>query len=297
MFVRVAETGSFSAVARERGVTQPAVSRQIAALEEHLGARLVQRTTRSVGLTEEGRDFLGPAQAALLSVEEAESAVGLRHAGIAGLVRLSTSAGFGRSVVAPRIHRLLERHPGLIIDLVLDDPARNMVHDAIDLLVRIGDLPADSSYVVRRIGEFSEVVVGSPAYLDAHPPLEHPRDLTHHYCIIDDRAPHRTVWRMHGAEGTVDVPVGGRFRAESSDARREAALAGLGLTMLSAWLIRDELSHDQLRPVLPDWRFAPVPIHAVYPSRRHLAPRVRIVLDFLIDQLANDPVFSELASA
>lgn len=293
IFVRLAETGSFSAVARERGVTQPAISRQIAALEEYLGSRLVHRTTRNVGLTEDGRDFLGPAQAALQAIDEAERAVGLRHAGISGLVRLSSSVVFGRVIIAPRVHLLLNQNPGLQIDLVLDDPTRDLVHDNIDLAVRNGNLPTDGSYVTRRIGEFSEIIVGAPAYLDGRPPLKHPHDLAGHHCILDDRAASREIWTLHGPGGAIDVHVAGRFRTDSSDAKREAALAGLGLATLSELLIRRELRLGTLRPVLPAWRFAPVPIHAIYPSRRHLAPRVRVVLDFLVEQLVGDPVFSD----
>ena len=295
IFVRLAETGSFSAVARERGVTQPAVSRQIAALEEHLGARLVRRTTRNVGLTEDGRDFLGPAQAALQAVDEAESAVGVRHAGITGLVRISCSVVFGRIIIAPRIHRLLDDHPGLSIDLVLDDPARDLVQDNIDLAVRNGTLPTDGSYVTRRIGEFSEIIVGAPAYLDRHPPLQHPRDLAGHHCILGDRAAARETWTLLGPDGALDIHVTGRFRTDSSDAKREAVLAGLGLATVGELLIRKELRLGMLRPVLPAWCLAPVPIHAIYPSRRNLAPRVRVVLDFLVEQLVGDTVFSDQA--
>ncbi len=295
VFVRVAETGSFSAVARERGVTQPAISRQIAALEEHLGARLVHRTTRNVGLTEDGRDFLGPAQVVLGSLEEAEAAVGSRHAGIGGSVRVSASVVFGRVIIAPRIHNLLHRHPGLLIDLVVDDPSRDLVHDGIDLAVRSGALASDSSYVARRIGAFSEIIVGAPAYLDAHRPLERPEDLAAHQCILDDRAAQRETWTLHGPDGPVDIHVTGRFRTDSSDAKREAALAGLGLATLSELLIRNEIRTGALRPVLPQWQFAPVPIHAIYPSRRNLAPRVRVVLDFLVEQLVGDPLFSDLS--
>jgi DNA-binding transcriptional LysR family regulator len=294
VFVRVAETGSFSAVARERGVTQPAISRQIAALEEHLGARLVHRTTRSVGLTEEGRDFLVPAQTVLQSVEQAETAVGSRQGGISGLVRISCQPVFGRVVIAPRIHLLLQRHKGLSIDLVHEEPTLDLVHDAVDLAVHAGELPAERSYIVRKMGAFSPIIVGAPSYLDSHPALDHPTDLSHHDCIIDDHAAHRETWTLHGPEGPVDIPVGGRFRTDNSDAKREAVLSGIGLAPLSRWLVRHDLRAGTLRIVLPDWRFPPIPVHAIYPSKRNLAPRVRAVLDFLLEQLTVDAEFSDL---
>ncbi len=297
VFVRVAETGSFSAVARERGVTQPAISRQIAALEEHLGARLVHRTTRSVGLTEEGRDFLVPAQTVLQSVEEAEGAVGSRQGGISGLVRISCQPVFGRVVIAPHIHTLLQCHQGLSIDLVHEEPTLDLVHDAVDLAVHAGELPVERSYIVRKMGAFSPVIVGAPSYLDTNPALHHPADLSHHDCVIDDRAAHREIWTLDGPGGPVDIPVGGRFRTDNSDAKREAVLSGLGLAPLSPWLVRHDLRDGTLRIVLPEWRVPPVPVHAIYPSRRNLAPRVRVVLDFLLEQLTVNPEFSDLFSA
>lgn len=296
IFVRVAETGSFSAVARERGVTQPAISRQIAALEEHLGARLVQRTTRSVGLTEDGRDFLGPAKSVLEAVEQAESAVGLRQGGISGLVRVSCPAVFGRVIIAPRINVLLQRYAGLSVDLV-HESTMDLVHDAVDLAIRLGTLPTDGTFVVRRIGSVSQAIVGAPAYLDASPPLAHPSDLAQHHCVIDDRATHREVWSMTGPDGPIEAHVGGRFRTDSSDTKHEAVLSGLGLATLSKWLVRHELRRGTLRIVLPEWEFASIPIHAIYPSKRNLPPRVRAVLDFLIDEMSNIPDLSDTMSA
>ena len=295
-FVRVAETGSFSAVARERGVTQPAISRQIAALEEHLGARLVQRTTRNIGLTEEGRDFLGPAQTVLESIDAAERSVGIRHAGISGVVRISASVVLGRVIIARRIPLLLKRYPGLSVDLVVDDPLRDLVHDGVDLAIRLGALAVDSSYVVRRLGQFTETVVGAPSYLAVHVAPQRPEDLAHHQCILDDRLEERDVWHLQGPDGPAVIRVNGRFSTDSSDAKRAAALAGLGLATLSIWVMRQDIQEGRLVAVLPDWRCAPVPVHAIYPSRRNLAPRLRVVLDFLIEQLGEDPDFSRSAT-
>ncbi|MDT7951507.1 MAG: LysR family transcriptional regulator [Acetobacteraceae bacterium] len=297
VFVRVAETASFSAVARERGVTQPAISRQIAALEEHLGARLVHRTTRSVALTEEGRDFLGPAQSVLQQLEEAETAVGSRQGGISGLVRISCQPVFGRVVIAPRIHLLLQRHAKLSIDLVHEEPTLDLVHDAVDLAIHVGELPIDRSYIVRKVGLFAPVIVGAPSYLDASPPLRNPADLSDHDCIIDDNAANRDVWTLEGPAGTVDIPVAGRLRTDNSDAKREAVLNGVGLAAVSKWLVRHDLRDGVLQVVLPEWRFPAVPVHVIYPSKRNLAPRVRVVLDFLLELLTLDPEFSGLFSA
>ncbi len=293
-FVRVAETGSFTAVAREAGLTQPAVSRQVAALEAHFGARLVQRTTRSVALTEDGRDLLGHARAVLEAVERAEGAVGRRQGGVSGMVRLSAPVVFGRVVIAPRIHSLLERHPGLSIDLMLDDRPMDLVHEGVDVAVRVGELPPDASFVARRIGTFSRLIVGSAAYLARHPEPLHPADLARHQCILFDRAARPGVWTLSGPGGSMDVAVEGRFHTDSPEAGREAVLTGLGLAVLSAWLIRRELRDGTVRPVLQDWKLPLVPVHAVDPTQRNLAPRTRALIDFLVQEFRADPELFEM---
>jgi len=294
VFVRVGETGSFSAVAREMDVTQPAISRQVAALETYLGARLVQRTTRSVSLTEDGHDFLGPARAALQAFEQAESTVGSRHGGVAGLVRVSAPLVFGRALIAPRIHVLLTRHPELSIDLVLDDTSMNLVQDGIDVAVRIGDLATDSSYVTRKIGAFSPMIVGSAEYLASHQAPNHPSELINHDCILDDRSIRRGIWCLHGRDSQLDVPVRGRFRTDSTEAKREAIITGLGLGIMSKWLIREDLDNGTILPVLPEWKAAPVPVNAIFPSRRNLAVKTRVILDFLFEELQSHSEMSKL---
>lgn len=293
-FVRLAETGSFSAVARDMEVTQPSVSRQVAALEAHLGARLVQRTTRSVALTEDGRDFVAAARAVLEAVDRAEKTVGRRHGGIDGRVRVSAPTIFGRVLIAPRIHLLLERHPRLTVDLVRDDGAADLVQEGVDIAIRVGELAADASYVVRRIGAFQRVIVGSAAYFaQTSEPLQ-PAELARHECILDDRFSHRESWTLTGAQDLIEVPVSGRFRTDSPEAAREAVLTGLGLAVLASWLIRRDLQMGTVRAVLTDWKPAPVPVHVIYPSRRHLATRTRAVMDFLLHEIRSDPEFAEV---
>ncbi len=204
VFVRVAEARSFSAVAREMGTTQPAVSRQVAALEEHLGARLIQRTTRSLALTEDGRDLLGHARRVLDSVEEAEASVGRRHSMPGGLVRLGSSSTFGRLYVAPRIARLLERYPELAIELRMSDAISDLVAEGIDVAIRVGacrirawsparSAPPAASPSRRRVHRRAwraapPVGPGAPALRDLHR-VRHPGD-----------------WQFEGPDGPVSVP-------------------------------------------------------------------------------------------
>ena len=296
VYVRVAEAGSFSAVAREMGTTQPAVSRQVAALEEHLGARLIQRTTRSLALTEDGRDLLEHARRVLDCVEEAEGAVGRRHAAPSGLVRLATSTTFGRLYVAPRIPRLLERYPDLAIELRLSDAVSDLVAEGVDLAVRVNTVE-DSSLVARKVGSSRRITVASAELLAAHGTPRHPSELAHLPCIIFTGRPTPNDWHFDGPDGPIAVNVGGRFRTDNGEGVREAVLAGMGFAVLPIWCFGTEITDGRLVPVLTDWEPPTTPISAVYPSRRNLAPRTRAVIDFLVDEFRLDPVISDYGEA
>ena len=202
VFVRVAEARSFSAVAREMGTTQPAVSRQVAALEEHLGARLIQRTTRSLALTEDGRDLLGHARRVLDNVEEAEASVGRRHSMPGGLVRLGSSSTFGRLYVAPRIPRLLERYPELAIELRMSDGISDLVAEGIDVAIRVGAVQ-DSSLVARKIGSSRRIAVASADCIAAYGEPQHPSELGRMPCVLFIGSATPAEWHFEGPEGPV----------------------------------------------------------------------------------------------
>jgi DNA-binding transcriptional LysR family regulator len=296
VYVRVAEARSFSAVARELNTTQPAISRQVAALEEHLGARLLQRTTRSLALTEDGRDLLEHARRVLDTVEQAEASVGRRHAAPTGLVRLATPATFGRLYVAPRMNRLLERYPELSVDLVMSDGVADLVADGIDLAIRATTV-IDSSLVARKIGSTRRVTVASEQCIRDYGLPEHPSDLSRLPCMIFTGSASPTEWQFDGPQGAMSVKVGGRFRSNNSEALREGVLCGLGFAVLPAWLLGDEIASGRLRRVLTGWEPPIGAISAVYPSRRNLAPRTRAVIDFFVDEFRLDPVISDYGEA
>ncbi len=297
VFARVAEAGSFSAVAREVGTTQPAVSRQVAALEEHLGARLIQRTTRSLALTEDGRDLLGHARRVLDAVDEAEAAVGRRHNAPGGLVRLATSTSFGRLYVAPRIPRLLERYPELSVDLHMSDASVDLVSEGIDLAIRVNDV-SDSSLVSRKLGSARRVTVASAACIERYGEPQHPSDLSRLPCIVFTAAAVPGVWHYEGPDGPISVAVSGRFRTDNGEGVREAVLSGLGFAVLPTWFFGDTVTeHGPLRTVLTGWESPRSAISAVYPSRRNLAPRTRAVIDFFVDEFRLDPVISAYGEA
>ncbi len=290
-FVRISETGSFSAVAREVGATQPAISRQVAQLEEHLGARLFQRSTRSLALTEDGRDLLPHARHVLEAVEETVAVVGRRKSSPAGTVRLGCPSVFGRLYVAPRIGLLLTRHPELAVEMSVSDDVQDMVLAGLDLAIRVGDI-TDASLVARRIGLTVGQTIASVDYLERMGEPQRPEDLARHECIVFTRTNEQDVWTFDGPDGPVNVQVQGRMRSNDIEAVLAAVVGGLGISRVPVWMMRDQLAAGQVRKVLTGWRSKGRPIYAVYPSRRFLAPRTRAMIDFLVDEFRLDPLIS-----
>jgi DNA-binding transcriptional LysR family regulator len=291
VFVRVSESGSFSAVAREMGLSQPAISRQIAALEDHFGERLLHRTTRSLTLTDDGRDLLLHATRVLDTLQEAETAVGRRRGTVAGMVRLSVPVIFGRLYLTPRVGRLLDAHPALELDILFNDGLADLVAEGIDLAVRAGVI-ADSSLITRRLGVVGRGAMASTQYLQRKGTPLTPTDLEKHDCLIFTQGSSPTHWTFEGKDGKVSIPIRGRFRSDNGEGVREAVINGYGIGMLPAWYFRDEIKDGKVKLLLPEWQVPGVPVHLIYPSRRHLSPRVRAVMDFLISEFSNEAVFA-----
>jgi len=290
-FVRVAELGGFSAAGRALGLSQPAISRQVADLEARLGARLLQRSATGVALTEEGAAFLPAARAALEAADAALGAVGARAGALEGRVRLGAGVAFGRMRVVPHLAPLLAAQPGLRVDLVLADAVADLVAEGLDASIRIGRV-TDAAVVARRIGLARRAVMAAPAYLAAHGSPAHPRELGAHECLLLSGLASGDAWPFEGPEGALPVPVSGRFRANSTEALREAVLAGMGLYLAPLWMFGPELERGQVVPLLPGWTPAPLPIHAVLPSRRQVPARVRAVLDHLAAAFRADPLLA-----
>ena len=291
VFARVAETSSFSGVARELGMSQPTVSKHIAALEEHLGARLVSRTTRKLTLTEDGRLFYEHCRHIDEAVTEAEAAIGRRRLAPAGLVRIGAPVAFGRLHVAPRLRRLLDRYPELRVELVMSDGFVDLVEQGIDLAIRVGELQ-DPNLVARRIGTTVRVTVAAPDYFERHGVPETPYDLVHHNCIVYTPLATGNEWHFEGRDGPIRVRVHGNYRANNSEAVREGVIAGIGIAVSPIWLFRDEIKKRLVRVVLRDYEPKRLPIHAVYPTRRFVPAKVRAVIDFLADEFKTDPMVS-----
>lgn len=286
-FLRVVETGSFSAAAHDLDVTQPAVSRQVAALEGHFNIRLLHRTTSGLSLTAEGERMMPMALRILEAVEELGDAAGSGGAVASGKVRLSVPAPLGL-FLGERLGDLLAAHPKLSVELIFRERSSDMIEERLDLEVRLGSV-ADSSLVCRRIGWTTAFLVASPAYLARKAPPRQPRDIKDHECLCYNRAGEANAWSFSNGSEDISVRISPRLTACSAVAIHRAALAGAGLAVLSHIIAVPDIVAGRLIPVMEGFQPSRLPITVVYPSRRNMALRVKTVLDFLTDTIGQDP--------
>jgi DNA-binding transcriptional LysR family regulator len=282
-FSRIVETGSFSAVARETNSSQSAVSRVIDQLEAHFGVRLFHRTTRRLSLTDDGHDLLGHASRLLDAAVDMEGALGNHRNSPTGLVRVGLSAA-ASMFLTPRIGTLLERYPGLSVELVVGDRFHDLVAERLDLALQ-GGQTSDTSAVARVVATIGRAAVAAPEYLARHSPPVHPTDLADHACIIHEAGPDSTAWRFSGPDGPIEVVVSGAFRTNNSGVVRSAALAGYGIAFLPEQSVADDIRAGRLYRLLADYPSERGQAYLIYPSRRHLAPRTRVVIDFLVEHV------------
>lgn len=291
-FVRVVEAGSFTAVARELHTSQPTISRQVVALEDHLGARLLTRTTRALTLTDDGRIYYDHALRVLDAADEAEHAVGRGRAKPSGMLRLSVPVVFGRLHVVPRLPRFLSRNPDVAIDLVMNDDFADLVEHGIDLALRVGEV-SDPGLVTRRLGLVRRITVASPNYIAERGTPMTPHDLRGHDCIVYTRLATRNRWHFEARDGPLAVDVTGHYRADTSEAVREGVLAGLGIAVIPAFAFAGDIAPGRVVELLRDFQPRPLPMQAIYPSRRLVPLKVRAMIDFLIEEFKSDaPIWS-----
>ncbi|MFL5252065.1 MAG: LysR family transcriptional regulator [Rhodopila sp.] len=281
-FIRVVETGSFSAVARESNTSQSAVTRQVAQLEDHFGVRLLHRTTRKLSLTDEGQALVARARHLLEEAEDLEDTFARNGGEPTGLVRIGVPVGAAILLVKD-ITSLLHRYPGLSLELVISEELSDLVEERLDLALRFGQSP-DTSLVSRAIAMIGSAPVAAPAYLEKYGAPSHPSELLNHTCIIHDLGSASTQWSFTGPDGAVEVEVSGAFRSNNTLVVRQAVLAGYGIALLSDPLIVDDIRGSRLYRLLPDYAARRRPAYVVYPSRRHLALRTRVVIDFMIER-------------
>lgn len=289
IFARVVTAGSMSAAGRELGYSPAVISKRIRRLEERLGTRLLQRTTRQIALTEAGQGFYERVVAILASAEEAEAWVSRRSSVARGILKVSAPTSFGRLHVAPHLRGFLDSHPDLTVDLELSDAFVDIVGDGFDVAIRIAELQ-DSSLVARRLAPNHRVLCASPGYLAARGTPRDLQDLGRHRLL----AHNADQWRLEGPEGPVTVRLESPLKTNSSEVVREAVIAGVGIALRSTWDVGPELRTGALQRVLPGYGGArKAAIHAVYPSRRHLAQKVRVFIDRLAELYGPTPPWDE----
>ena len=281
-FTAVADLGGFAPAARKLGLSPSAVTRLIAALEERLGARLLQRTTRSVALTDAGTRYLERARRILADVEEAEASVQDERTRPSGRLVVSAPIGFGRIHVSPLMSEYLKRHAEVAGELRLADRMVNLVEDGVDLAVRIGHL-ADSSLVARHVGEMRRIVVASPGYLKAHGEPKTPEAIAAHQTIQFGGATASPDWRFVRDGNEVRVTPVPRLTTNSADAAIGYAVRGGGLTRVLAYQAADAIKAGRLKILLAKFEPPSLPIHLVYPTSRLLSAKVRAFVDLVVE--------------
>lgn len=290
LFLRVLDLGSITAAAHSLDLSVAVASQRLKRLERELGVRLLHRTTRRLHPTPEG---VALAERGRVLVEDLESlGAGLREAAteIAGTLRVTLSASFGRQHVSPLLPKFLARHPKLRLSVHLSDQVVDLVSEGFDLAIRIGAME-DSQLVARRIAANRRVLCASPDYLRRRGQLKVPRDLQDHECLLlFGSSGRQDVWRLHDAQGKeMPVRVQGRFESNLGELLRDASVAGEGIAIQSLWHVADDLRTGRLQVVLPDFPLTTTAISAVMPQRRQVPPRVRAFVDFLVEEFGDNP--------
>ncbi|WP_345816794.1 LysR family transcriptional regulator (plasmid) [Paraburkholderia sp. PREW-6R] len=279
LYARVARLGSFSAAAREFGLSQSQVSRIIAELEGDLGARLLTRTTRAVMLTEAGTEFLSRLDPILIALEEAEQSV-REGSELRGTLRMSMPSSVAIREVIPRLAPFLQRHPDLRLQVLLGDRPQDLVRDAVDVAIRLGRL-VDSSATATLITQISRVIVASPDYIERNGSPVTPEELTRHRIVGGPASVVPTAWKFVRADEKKVLDLDAHFSADENEGAVAAAVAGIGITSTSEWACRRELADGSLVRLLIEWKTADIPVHAYFPMGRATRAAGRAVVEHL----------------
>ncbi len=284
-YSRLVELESFTAVAAELRVKQSTISKWIAALEDELGVRLVDRTTRSLRVTEAGRRFYRRASIIVSDYDAAVGEVREEATALRGRIRMSAPVVFGRRFVVPAVTEFLLEHGGVELELIFGDRYVSLVEEGYDLAVRVG-IPVDSTLRSHSLGSGGRYLVAAPSYLASHGMPRAPEDLREHQCLVHTERSTRAAWSFRRGRKTHKVRVGGRIAANHSESMLHMAKAGLGVALLASWLVEPDLERGALLALLRDYEPPPAPVRALTPPGRLLAPRVRALIEHLRVALA-----------
>jgi DNA-binding transcriptional LysR family regulator len=287
VFAQVVESGGFSKAAEKLKLSTSVASRLVAELEAHLATRLLNRTTRKVSLTESGRAFYERAVQLLADLDEAEREAGRTAVSPRGTIKLTTAVNFGVRHVAPAIAAFLARHPDVAFDVSLSDRIVDLVEEGFDLGIRIGG-PGAQNLVARKLGETGMVLCAAPSYLASRGSPRVPEDLARHDCFTYEYESPAGHWRFRDAAGAErPVRVSGRLHSNNGDLNAAAAAQGSGIAYEPAFIVGPDVRAGRLVPLLREFMPPPLPIYAVYPSRKHLSAKVRVFVDFLAARFAD----------
>lgn len=287
IFAAVAKGGSFTKAAQTLGMPKSTVSERVARLEARLGVRLLERTTRSLRLTASGAAYLGRVAHVLDELDDAEAAVTAAHNTPRGLLRVGSPLLIARVFLADVVVEYLERFPDVLVELVVGDRPFDVSEENLDVAIHVAG-PLDAQLVARKLGIGGRVCVASPAYLERHGAPATPRAIGDHACLVNG-ASRSASWTFERDGESVTIPVLARYAVTSLELVRRAALAGLGLAVLPAFLCARDLAENKLVQVLAPWSSAEISVHLVYPSHRHLAARVRAFVDLVVERLPSFP--------
>lgn len=282
VFVAVVDAGSFVGAADALPMSKAAVSRHVADLETRLGVRLLHRTTRKLSLTAEGEVFHARCKEVLATVDEAEAEITSRSGEASGLLRINAPFTFGLLHLAPLWVEFMAMHPRVTLDVTLSDRIVDLVDEGFDLAVRIARLP-DSTLISRQLTRTRLVLCASPEYLRRHGTPRHPSELAHHAVAAYSLFSMGDNWVFNGPDGPVSVKVAPRLHSNNGDTCRMAALRHLGLVLQPSFLVGPDLQTGTLVEVMPGFQALELGVYAVYPSRKFVSPKVRLVIDFLAD--------------
>lgn len=293
-FARVVEARSFAGAARRLRLSRPVVSKRVAALEKHLGERLLHRTTRRLSLTETGAALYPHCARIAEEAEAARLAAQQLHAEPRGTLRVSLPGAFGQLHVVPAIPAFLARYPAVTVECRVEERLADLAEEGLDLAIRLTHAPAEN-LVARRLAPLRWVVCAAPTYLVDHQAPRTPADLAAHACLFYGSAPGAHTWRFEREGERATVTVDGRFRIDNTIALREVALAGSGIALLPSFTVGPDLESGRLRMLLGDWEPAGTfgnAVYAVYLSNRHLSPKVRALIDHLADRFGDPPYWA-----
>ena len=287
VFNRVARLESFSATARDLGMSKTAVSRHVSDLESTLGVRLLNRTTRRMSLTEAGQAYVARSSAILTDIEELQNAVQNLHREPAGLLRVTAAVTFGHCSLAPAIADFLAEYPEINVQLDLTNRFVDIVEEGFDLAIRVGDLQG-SSLISRSLVPVNRYACASPAYIERWGEPAKPSDLSSHACVVFLTHGTEAQWQFRDWEGEHSITVSDRLRVNSMEAAAQAVRDGVGIGVLPDYAIRQQLASGKVRRVLTGYEIEGGQIYALYPHRHHLSAKVRVFIDYLLAALGND---------